>query len=87
MNTTGYSNLKFSYGITSEASGVDQNKITVSTDKGDVVVESKAIAATKTYQLVELTLQDGITFIQLAGATANEKGYRINNLKLVGVGK
>lgn len=87
LNTTGYSNLKFSYGITSEASGVDQNKITVSTDKGDVVVESKAIAATKTYQLVELTLQDGITFIQLAGATANEKGYRINNLKLVGVGK
>lgn len=86
FDTSKCTNLKLTYDITANAAG-DQNVITVSTNNGDVVVPSKAVAS-NTYQSVELALPDGATYIQFTSlGTNNTIGFRVDNVKLVGVGK
>ena len=87
FNTTEYTNLKLTYDIAANVSG-NQNAIAVITDKGNVEVPDKAITTTNTWQAVELTLPDGITFVQFtSSASTNKAGYRIDNVKLVGTSK
>lgn len=86
FDTSKCTNLKLTYDITANKAG-DQNVITVSTDKGDVAVPSKSVAQ-NTYQSVELTLPDDITYVQFTSlSTKNTLGFRVDNVKLVGTGK
>lgn len=86
FNTSKCTNLKLTYDITANKAG-DQNVITVSTDKGEATVPSKSVAQ-NTYQSVELTLPDDITYVQFTSlSTKNTLGFRVDNVKLVGIGK
>lgn len=87
INTTGYTTLVLSYDITANAAA-DQNIIKVTC--GEMVMTVPSFSLTQNaYNHVELTgLPDNITSIQFTSdMTTNTKGYRIDNVKLIGTTK
>lgn len=86
FDTSKCTNLKLTYDITANKAD-DQSVIIVSTNNGDITVPSKPVAM-NVYQSVELTVPDGATYIQFTSLGANNvNGFRVDNVKLVGVGK
>lgn len=86
FDTSKCTNLKLTYDITANKAD-DQSVIAVSTNNGDITVPSKPVAM-NVYQSVELTVPDGATYIQFTSLCANNvSGFRVDNVKLVGVGK
>lgn len=86
FNTTGYTNLKLSYAITANAAG-NQSVIKVKCGNTEISVPDLAISAVNTYQTVELSsLPENITSIEfISSASTNTAGYRVDDVKLVGV--
>lgn len=86
FNTSGYTSLKLYYDIAANGTG-DQNVIGVKCGDTDMDVPSKAIPKANIYQTVELdNLPLNITSVEFTSlGSKNSVGYRIDNVKLVGV--
>ncbi|MDO4930667.1 MAG: hypothetical protein Q4E59_05990 [Bacteroidales bacterium] len=87
FDATGYTSLTLSYSITANSAGADQNAITVLWGDEEITVPSASISASNTYQTVELTgLSAGATSLSfVSSSSTNTAGYRIDNIKLVGI--
>lgn len=86
FDTTNYTNLKFTFEIASENGGGNQNLIIVETDKGTVAVPSAEAEKSPNYHPVELSLQDGMTWLKLSNDNSTVS-FRIGKLKVVGTTK
>ena len=83
-----YKSIRLTYDITSyfASKAPNQNTITVSTNQGKVEVPSLPIASSDTYQTVTLTLPTTLTYLQFnSSAETNTSGFRIDNIKVVGL--
>lgn len=87
FDVANYTNLKLTYDIAVNLLPADQKTIKVRTDKGDLAIESKEFAATNTYQTVNISLPDGIVYIEFVSDASNTVGFRLDNIKLTGVKK
>lgn len=86
FDTANYTNLKFTFEIASENGGDNQNLIVVETDKGTVAVPSATVEKSPNYHPVELSLQDGMTWLKLSNDNSTVS-FRIGKLKVVGTTK
>lgn len=86
FNVTNYTNLKLSYSIAANNAS-NQNIIKVDCGGTMMTVPDVAIATGNKYQTVELSVPDGITYIEFISDAANTVGFRIDSIKLVGTGK
>lgn len=86
FDTANYTNLKFTFEIASENGGDNQNLIVVETDKGTVTVPPATVEKSPNYHPVELSLQDGMTWLKLSNDNS-AVSFRIGKLKVVGTTK
>lgn len=89
FDTSQYTNLKLTYEIAANKVNANQNAIVVKVD-GDKTIEapSNVMPNANKFQKVELSLPDGITFIQFySAAEKNTAGYRIDKVKIEGTKK
>lgn len=86
FDVANYTNLKLSYSIAANSAS-NQNIIKVDCGGTMLTVPSVPITTANKYQTVELTVPDGISYIEFISDAANTVGFRIDSIKLVGTGK
>jgi len=83
----GYKDITLTYEIAANLNSgqsINVQALVVKCNDTPITVPSKVLSVTNTFQEIEVTIPDGTTKLEFYSGSANDKGFRLDNITLTG---